>query len=164
LCEAICHSYITSGYDVKIARLSLAYGPFTKLGDLRVLNSLIDKGLNNGIIELMDDGSAIRTYCYMTDVIEMFWNILLHGKDVTYNVSGFSNSSIKELADSIGVKMNKQVIVPSLSNSLAGSPKIVNISSEKYINEFGKKEFISIDEGLGNVIEWMKHINQYKQI
>jgi nucleoside-diphosphate-sugar epimerase len=162
--EAICHSYITSGYDVKIARLSLAYGPFTKLGDLRVLNSLIDKGLNNGIIELMDDGSAIRTYCYMTDVIEMFWNILLHGKDVTYNVSGFSNSSIKELADSIGVKMNKQVIVPSLSNSLAGSPKIVNISSEKYINEFGKKEFISIDEGLGNVIEWMKHINQYKQI
>ena len=162
--EAICHSYIASGYNVKIARLSLAYGPFTKLGDLRVLNSLIDKGLNNGVIELMDDGSAIRTYCYMTDVIEMFWNILLHGKDTIYNVSGFSNSSIKELADSIGVKMNKQVIIPSLSNSLAGSPKIVNISSEKYINEFNKKEFISIDEGLGNVIEWMKHINQYKQV
>ena len=162
--EAICHSYIASGYNVKIARLSLAYGPFTKLGDLRVLNSLIDKGLNNGVIELMDDGSAIRTYCYMTDVIEMFWNILLHGKDTTYNVSGFSNSSIKELADSIGIKMNKQVIIPSLSNSLAGSPKIVNISSEKYINEFNKKEFISIDEGLGNVIEWMKHINQYKQV
>ena len=162
--EAICHSYIASGYNVKIARLSLAYGPFTKLGDLRVLNSLIDKGLNNGVIELMDDGSAIRTYCYMTDVIEMFWNILLYGKDTTYNVSGFSNSSIKELADSIGIKMNKQVIIPSLSNSLAGSPKIVNISSEKYINEFNKKEFISIDEGLGNVIEWMKHINQYKQV
>jgi UDP-glucuronate decarboxylase len=160
--EAICHSYIASGYNVKIARLSLAYGPFTKLGDLRVLNSLIDKGLNNGVIELMDNGSAIRTYCYITDVIEMFWNILLHGKDVTYNVSGFSNSSIKELANNIGAKMNKQVIVPSLSNSLAGSPKIVNISSEKYISEFGKKEFISIDEGLGNVIEWMKHINQYK--
>lgn len=162
--EAICHSYIASGYNIKIARLSLAYGPFTKLGDLRVLNSLIDKGLNNGVIELMDDGSAIRTYCYITDVIEMFWNILLHGKDVTYNVSGFSNSSIKELADNIGVKMNKQVIVPSLSNSLAGSPKIVNISSEKYINEFGKKEFINIDNGLENVIEWMKYINQYKQI
>ena len=162
--EAICHSYIASGYDVKIARLSLAYGPFTKLGDLRVLNSLINKGLNNEVIELMDDGSAIRTYCYMTDVIEMFWNILLHGKETTYNVSGFSNSSIKELADNIGVRLNKKVIIPSLSNSLAGSPKIVNISSEKYINEFNKKEFISIDEGLENVIEWMKHINQYKQI
>ena len=162
--EAICHSYISSGYDVKVARLSLAYGPFTKLGDLRVLNSLIDKGLNNKVIELMDDGSAIRTYCYITDVIEIFWNILLHGKDITYNVSGFSNSSIKELADNIGAKMDKQVIVPSLSNSLAGSPKIVNISSEKYLNEFNKKEFININEGLENVIEWMKYINQYKQI
>jgi nucleoside-diphosphate-sugar epimerase len=156
--EAICHSYIASGYNVKIARLSLAYGPFTKLGDLRVLNSLIDKGLNNGVIELMDDGSAIRTYCYMTDVIEMFWNILLHGKDTTYNVSGFSNSSIKELADSIGVKMNKQVIIPSLSNSLAGSPKIVNISIESYINEFGFHNFIPLSEGIKNTINWQKKI------
>ena len=105
--ETICHSYRTSGYDVKIARLSLAYGPFTKLGDLRVLNSIIDKGLNNNTIELMDDGSALRTYCYITDVIEMFWNILLHGKDVTYNVSGFSNISIKGLAENVGQILDK---------------------------------------------------------
>lgn len=160
--ETICHSYIKSGYDIKIARLSLAYGPFTKLGDLRVLNSLIDKGLNQENIELMDDGSAIRTYCYITDVIEMFWNILLHGEEITYNVSGFSNSSIKELANKIGFKLNKPVSVPLSSNSLAGSPKIVNISSEKYINEFNKDKFIDIDSGLNNVIEWMKYINQYK--
>jgi nucleoside-diphosphate-sugar epimerase len=160
--ETICHSYKLSGYDVKIARLSLAYGPFTKLGDLRVLNSIIDKGLNNDSIELMDDGSAIRTYCYITDVIEMFWNILLNSKENTYNVSGFSNTSIRDLANNIGDKLNKKVSIPSLSNSLAGNPKIVNISSEKYINEFNKKEFVNIDYGLENVIEWMKHINKYK--
>lgn len=160
--EAICHSYKASGYDVKIARLSLAYGPFTKLGDLRVLNSLVDKGLNHETIELMDDGSAIRTYCYITDVIEMFWNILLHSKEVTYNVSGFSTSSIKELANEIGFKLNKPVIIPLTSNSLTGSPKIVNISSEKYINEFQKQNFINFDNGLENVIDWMKYINQYK--
>ena len=160
--ETICHSYIASGYDVKIARLSLAYGPFTKLGDLRVLNSLIDKGLNQENIELMDDGSALRTYCYIADVIEMFWNILLYGKEVTYNVSGFSSNSIKELANMIGSKLNKPVIVPLSSNSLAGSPKVVNISSERYINEFNKDEFVDINNGLNNVIEWMKYINQYK--
>jgi UDP-glucuronate decarboxylase len=160
--EAICHSYITSGYDIKIARLSLAYGPFTKLGDLRVLNSLIDKGLNKENIELIDDGSAIRTYCYITDVVEMFWNIVLHGKETIYNVSGFSNISIKELADKIGTRLNKPVTVSSSPNSLTGSPKIVNISSGKYINEFNKKIFIDIDNGLDNVIEWIKYINQYE--
>jgi nucleoside-diphosphate-sugar epimerase len=160
--ETICHSYITSGYDVKIARLSLAYGPFTKLGDLRVLNSIIDKGLNHDTIELMDDGSALRTYCYITDVIEMFWNILLYGKDVTYNVSGFSNISIKELAENVGQILDKKVIAPVSLDGLVGSPKVVNISSEKYINEFQKQNFINMEYGLKNVIEWIKFINQYK--
>jgi nucleoside-diphosphate-sugar epimerase len=160
--ETICHSYITSGYDVKIARLSLAYGPFTKLGDLRVLNSIIDKGLNNNTIELMDDGSALRTYCYITDVIEMFWNILLHGNEITYNVSGFSSISIKKLAENIGTKLNKPILTPTTSSNLIGSPKIVNINSEKYINEFNKQNFTDLETGLENVIEWMKHINQYK--
>jgi nucleoside-diphosphate-sugar epimerase len=160
--ETICHSYIASGYDVKIARLSLAYGPFTKLGDLRVLNSIIDKGLNNDTIELMDDGSALRTYCYITDVIEMFWNVLLHGKEVTYNVSGFSNISIKELAENVGQILDKKVIAPISLDGLVGSPKVVNISSEKYINEFQKQNFIDMGYGLENVVEWMKFINQYK--
>ena len=40
----------------------------------------------------------------------MFWNILLHGSEVTYNVSGFSNISIKELAENAGSKLNKKVI------------------------------------------------------
>jgi len=160
--ETICHSYKAFGYDVKIVRLSLAYGPFTKLGDLRVLNSLIDKGLNHKTIELIDDGSAIRTYCYITDAVEMFWNILLHGKEITYNVSGLSTSSIKELANRIGIKLNKPVIIPSMLNSLDGSPKIVNLSSERYINEFKKQNYIDIDKGLENVISWMKYINQFK--
>jgi nucleoside-diphosphate-sugar epimerase len=160
--ETICHSYRTSGYDVKIARLSLAYGPFTKLGDLRVLNSIIDKGLNNDTIELMDDGSALRTYCYITDVIEMFWNVLLHGKDVTYNVSGFSDISIKGLAENVGQILNKKVITPVSLDGLVGSPKVVNISSEKYINEFQKHSFVDMKHGLENVIEWMKYINQHK--
>lgn len=160
--ETICHVYKSNGYDIKIARLSLAYGPFTKLGDLRVLNSIIDKGLNQNIIELLDDGSAIRTYCYITDVIEMFWNILFYGKEITYNVGGFSNISIKELAYKIGNKLNKEVIIPSSVNGLDGNPKVVNISSEKYIDEFNKDNFIDIEEGLDNTIEWIKYINQFK--
>jgi nucleoside-diphosphate-sugar epimerase len=160
--ETICHSYRASEYDVKIARLSLAYGPFTKLGDLRVLNSIIDKGLNNNNIELMDDGSALRTYCYITDVVEMFWNILLHGNEITYNVSGFSNISIKGLAENVGKILDKKVIAPVSLDGLAGSPKVVNISSEKYINEFQKHSFVDMKHGLENVIEWMKYINQHK--
>jgi UDP-glucuronate decarboxylase len=74
--EAICMAYKEQGYDVKIARLALAYGPGTKKGDTRVLNELIEQALTTGRIKLRDDGSAKRTYCYVEDACEMMLNIL----------------------------------------------------------------------------------------
>ena len=156
--EAICYSFIDKGYDVKIARLSLAYGPGTKKDDQRVLNSLIQKGLFNETINLMDNGDAIRTYCYITDVIEIFWNILLNGKDVCYNVGGESITTILDLAKLIGQKLNKDVVTPELTNELAGNPKVVNISTEKYKNEFNKTSFISLEDGIINTINWQKEL------
>lgn len=156
--EAICYSFLQKRVNVKIARLSLAYGPGTRINDQRVLNSLIQKGLLNPYIELLDDGSAIRTYCYITDVIEMLWNILLHSKEVLYNVSGRSKITIKELAETIGKELDRKVKLPSICKALTGNPKIVNVSSEKYIQEFKKTSFKSLKEGLKTTIKWQREI------
>lgn len=154
--ESICYIHSELGYDVKIARLSLAYGPGTKKGDHRVLNSLIEKGINNPTIQLLDSGDAIRTYCYITDTIEMFWNILLHGNEILYNVGGVSKVSILELANEISKKLNTTVIVPKSQNSLIGNPKIVNMSIEKYLKEFQKDVFVKLEDGLDTTIKWQK--------
>lgn len=156
--ESICHSFYENGYDVKIVRLSLAYGPGTKIGDHRVLNSLIEKGLKNDEIKLMDSGDAIRTYCYITDAIEMFFNILIFGKSITYNVGGESIVTILDLAKKVGEKLNKKVLTPTKETSLDGNPKIVNISIKKYIQEFGKPSFKDLNKGLDNTIKWQKYI------
>jgi len=156
--ETICYAHLEKGVDVKIARLSLAYGPGTKKNDHRVLNSLIEKGLKKNNIELMDSGDAIRTYCYITDVIEMFWNILFNGKDVLYNVGGTSKTTILDLAKLIGKNLNKEVIVPKINQELVGNPKIVNISLKKYIDEFKKDDFKPLEEGIINTIEWQKFL------
>ena len=155
--EAICYAHKDMGYDVKIARLSLAYGPGTKRYDKRVLNSLIQRGLQEKNITLMDGGAAIRTYCYISDVVEMMWNILLHGKETVYNVGGKSHTTILNLAQLIGNKLSKEVIVPKDdSKSVAGNPNIVNISIEKYMSEFNKQNFITLDDGLDMTIDWQR--------
>ncbi len=153
--ETICYS---SGKNIKIARLSLAYGPGAKKGDKRVLYSLIEKAMNNNCIELLDGGESIRTYCYITDVIEMMWNIFLHGKEAVYNVAGISQISILDLAKLIGKEFIKEVITPAKKNELIGSPKIVNISVDRYVQEFNKTEFVDINQGLKNTIDWYKNI------
>lgn len=160
--ESICYSFIEKGYDVKIIRLSLAYGPGTKKNDRRVLNSLIQKGLTEDNISLLDDGSSIRTYCYISDVVEMIFNIFLKGRHIVYNVGGESKISILDLSRMIGQKLNKEVIKPKIDNSLAGSPKVVNSSICRYIEEFGQKNFVTLDEGLNSTINWQKTL--YKKI
>lgn len=156
--ESICYAYKEKGVDVKIARLSLAYGPGTKKNDHRVLNSLIQKGLSNENIELMDQGEAIRTYCYITDVIEMFWNILFFGKEPVYNVGGKSVTSILGLAELIGENLNKKIVLPKATQELEGNPKVVNISIEKYLEEFEKNNFIPLEEGIKKTIKWQKKL------
>jgi nucleoside-diphosphate-sugar epimerase len=159
--EAICHSFISEGKNIKIARLCLAYGAGTKKNDNRVLNSLIQKAIQNDKIQLMDSGNAIRTYCYIADVIEMFWNILFFGKHTTYNVGGVSKISILEMAEMIGRIFDKDVVIPlNDNNELEGSPKIVNISIQKYLDEFKKNvsDFIPFSLGLQRTIQWQKFI------
>ena len=156
--EVICDAYREKGRNVKVARLSIAYGPGTRLGDTRVINSLIDKGLNNDQIELMDDGSALRTFCYISDVVEMLWNITLNGKDFIYNVGGVDSLSIFDLASKIGLLLDKKVTRPMINNELVGNPRLVNLSIDKYIKEFGDKEFVSMDLGLANTIKWQKQL------
>lgn len=148
--ESICMAYQEQGYDIKIARLALAYGP-TKLGDTRVLNQFIEQGLN-GEIKLRDSGFAIRTYCYVEDACELMWKILLWGRDVVYNVGGFSTITIAGLAEEIGHIMNARVIIPEIETPLVDAPENVRLDMTKTLKEFDQK-FTSLDKGLKMTIK-----------
>lgn len=54
--EAICSVYRANGIDAKSVRLSLAYGPGTRVGDKRVINSFIEQALRAKVIRLLDRG------------------------------------------------------------------------------------------------------------
>ncbi len=154
--EAICNAYRSNGINAKSARLALAYGPGTKSGDLRVINSFIQKALNGRIV-LLDHGELKRTYCYISDGVEIMWNILLKGQQPVYNVGGFSRTTIGNLAKKIGEYLNVPVIFPKDSgNPVEGAPDDVSLDMTRARSEFGKIEYVSFDEGLVRTIEWQK--------
>ena len=95
----------------------------------------------------------------MDDVIEMLWNVMLHSKGFIYNVGGVETISILELANIIGDILDKPVEKAIINNELVGNPKLVNLSIDKYINEFGTKEFIPIKVGLLETIKWQEKLN-----
>lgn len=155
--EAMCNIYRnTTDIDVKIARVALAYGPGVRKNDARVLYHFIQKALH-GNIEMLDEGRAERVYCYVADTVENLWNILLYGKECTYNVGGESHVSIFELAHLIATYFGVEVQKPvAHTNGLDAAPNIVYMDVSKVNQEFNKTMYCNIEEGVKKTIDWYK--------
>jgi len=155
--ETICNVYRTKGIDAKSARLSLAYGPGTRSGDKRVINSFIERALKEKAIHLLDSGDAKRTYCYIADAVYMLWRILLEGKDPIYNVGGISTITIADLARMIGQMLDVPVKIPTVTTrGVIGSPEDVRLDLGKFFNEFGLVPFVNLEIGTARTVEWQK--------
>lgn len=160
--ETICIAQRSMGHNIKIARANLAYGPGTKPFDRRVLYSFIERAVR-GEIKLVDAGLEKRTYCYISDAVEIMWKIILFGREPIYNVGGYSTTTIATLAKKIAKVLNAKVVIPKDGGVIAGSSDNGWLDMDKVAKEFTKKRknYIDLDTGLKRTIEWQKEINKF---
>ncbi len=155
--EAIVNAYRCKGVDAKSVRLSYTYGPGVKKNDERALYSFISKG-KNGNISLLDDGSAERIYCYVSDAVEMILNVFLWGKNEVYNVGAKNKITILELANIIAEKCKVDAVPSSNKVGISGNALIERLDISRYEKEFGEKQFIDINEGVNRTINWISDL------
>lgn len=143
--------------DAKSIRLSLAYGPGTKINDTRVINSFIAQAITSSKITMKDSGNAMRTYCYISDAIEMSFGILNSGHEDIYNVGGNSRVTILELANLIASNTNSYVeFVEDKNDGVKGAPDDVWLDMSRTLSLVKKSEFVSLSHGLDKTIKWQK--------
>jgi len=162
--EAICAAYSSAGVRAIAIRLGDTYGPGTKIGDKRALNSFIERALKFGKIELMDQGEAVRTYCYIADAFEVMAKILTIGIDGVYNVGGNSIVSIADLAKLIGELTCSKVVFPNHNQKIDGAPKILNLDLSKSKLELNKLDYLNLTEGLERTIRWQTQLYGLKSV
>ena len=156
-------SKVHKNIDAKSVRLSLAYGPGTKLSDSRVMNSFIEQAITASQISLKDSGQAMRTYCYVADAIEMCFNVLGKGSDDIYNIAGNSRIKIRDLAKLISDITGAKLEIPENDlGGLAGAPDDVWLDISKAIALSDKSEFITMLSGVTNTIRWQEE-NLFKR-
>ena len=99
--ETLCAVYAAQhGVDVRIVRFGHVYGPGMALDDGRVQAEFTAKVLAGEDIVLNSDGSARRTYTYVSDAIEGMYTAFLRGEETAYNISDSRGLvSIRELAE-----------------------------------------------------------------
>jgi dTDP-glucose 4,6-dehydratase len=145
------------GVDTRIARIFNTYGPRMRLNDGRVVPNFICQALRGEELSIYGDGSQTRSFCYIDDLVEGIFRLLLSPETEPVNLGNPGEFTILEFARVIlevtGAKSrmvhkplpvdDPQVRKPDISRALAvlgWSPKVeLREGVQKTIPYFQKK-------------------------
>jgi len=100
--EAITMAYHTfHGVDTKIIRIFNTYGPRMRLNDGRVLPAFIGQALRGEDLTVFGDGSQTRSFCYVDDLVEGIYRLLLSDYHQPVNIGNPDEITISEFAEEI---------------------------------------------------------------
>ncbi len=76
--EAMAMAYLrTHDVPVKIARIFNTYGPRMRRDDGRAVPTFVEQALADEPITVHGDGSQTRSLCYVDDLVEGIWHLLI---------------------------------------------------------------------------------------
>lgn len=100
--EAITMAYHTyHKVETRIIRIFNTYGPRMRLNDGRVLPAFIGQALRGEDLTIFGDGSQTRSFCYVADLIDGIYKLLLSDYSSPVNVGNPDEISIRDFAEEI---------------------------------------------------------------
>jgi len=111
--EAMTMAYHTfHGLETRIIRIFNTYGPRMRLNDGRVLPAFIGQALRGEDLTVFGDGSQTRSFCYVDDLVEGIYRLLLSDYHLPVNIGNPDEITILQFAEEI-VKLTgtKQKII-----------------------------------------------------
>ena len=100
------------GLETRIVRIFNTYGPRMRLNDGRALPAFIGQALRGEDLTVFGDGSQTRSFCYVDDLVEGIYRLLLSDYHSPVNVGNPSEITLKQFAEEvIALTGTKQKIV-----------------------------------------------------
>ncbi|UKT64171.1 UDP-glucuronic acid decarboxylase family protein [Pedobacter mucosus] len=100
--EAITMAYHTfHGLETRIIRIFNTYGPRMRLNDGRVLPAFIGQALRGEDLTIFGDGSQTRSFCYVDDLIEGIYRLLMSDYAQPVNIGNPDEITIKQFCEEI---------------------------------------------------------------
>lgn len=100
--EAMTMAYHTyHGLETRIVRIFNTYGPRMRLNDGRALPAFIGQALRGEDLTVFGDGSQTRSFCYVGDLVEGIYRLLMSDYASPVNIGNPIEITIKEFAEEI---------------------------------------------------------------
>jgi dTDP-glucose 4,6-dehydratase len=156
--EAITMAYHTyHGVETRIVRIFNTYGPRMRLNDGRVLPAFIGQALRGQDLTAFGDGSQTRAFCYVDDLVEGIYRLLLSDCATPVNIGNPDEITINDFAQEI-IKLtgtNQKVIYKVLPTD---DPKQRQPDISKAREILGWEPKVSRQEGLKITYEYFQSL------
>jgi dTDP-glucose 4,6-dehydratase len=143
--------------DTRIVRIFNTYGERMRPRDGRVVPALICQALAGEAMTVFGDGSQTRSFCYVSDLIEGIYRLLLSDVSEPVNIGNPAELSVLEFAKTIrrltGTK--SEIAFKPLP---VDDPKVRQPDIGKAKEKLGWEPRVKLEDGLRKTIEYFRSV------
>ncbi len=145
------------GIDTRIVRIFNTYGPRMRLDDGRVVPNFIIQALTGQPLTIFGDGSQTRSFCYVDDLIEGIYRLLLSDEHRPVNLGNPVEMTMLELANTINRLLKnptEMVVLPDMRGEGDPQRRRPDITRAKQVLDW--EPAVSLEEGLAKTIPYFQ--------
>jgi dTDP-glucose 4,6-dehydratase len=145
------------GLRTRIARIFNTYGPRMKLNDGRVVPAFLDQALRGEPITVFGDGSQTRSFCYVSDLVDGLYRLLLSEEAYPVNLGNPNEMTIRQFAEAIRDRMNSKspIVYEPLPED---DPKQRRPDITKARTLLGWEPKVALADGIEKTIEYFRGV------
>jgi dTDP-glucose 4,6-dehydratase len=154
--EAMAMAYHrVHGLEVRIVRIFNTYGPRMRLRDGRVVPAFIQQALRGEPLTVFGNGSQTRSFCYVDDLVEGIYRLLLSDLTLPVNIGNPHEMTILQFAETI-LRITGSASPVAFRPLPEDDPRTRQPDIRQARECLGWEPRISLDEGITRTIQFFR--------
>jgi dTDP-glucose 4,6-dehydratase len=156
--EAITMAYNRyHGVDTRIVRIFNTFGPRMRLDDGRALPAFVGQALRNEDISVFGDGSQTRSFCFVSDLVDGIFKLLMSNEINPVNIGNPEEISIQDFAKEVIALIGSKSKL-SFHDLPEDDPKVRQPDISKAKKVLGWEPKVSRKDGLKITIDFFRNV------
>ncbi|GAB4460848.1 MAG: SDR family oxidoreductase [Anaerolineae bacterium] len=147
------------GLETRIVRIFNTYGPRMRQEDGRVVPNFIAQALRGEPLTVYGDGSRTRAFCYVDDLVEGIYRLLMSNETEPVNIGNPVEMSILDFAKKIIELTNSPSEISFIEPTdmrIKDDPKVRQPNIEKARRVLGWEPKVPLEVGLSKTIDYFR--------
>jgi dTDP-glucose 4,6-dehydratase len=143
--------------ETRIVRIFNTYGERMRVKDGRVVPAFISQALRNEPLTVFGDGSQTRSFCYVSDLIDGIYRLLMSNESMPVNIGNPAEMTVLQFAEAIRRLTGTSAPI-EFRELPEDDPKVRRPDITRARTLLGWEPKVPLDEGLTRTIEYFRGV------